>query len=448
MKKWAFLLLFMVVLNVLAAGAAWGSPGERLVLRFFIGESDYSINGESGTMDTVPVIKEGRTMLPIRFVADALGAEVGWDKGERKVTVTLEDTEVELWIDESIARVNGIEQMIDPDNPEVKPLLLPPGRTVLPLRFISENLGCQVDWSPARGEVTVHYPVNLELRKKAFLRIEGMEEEVGLNLQVSTSLPYAIYVDKERYRMEKGAERDSILPLWEVDPEVFMSIQHREEVAVSALAAEIEEELREKYAEANIYREGHVEKPLPSYHLYAVNAEAWNDAVERYYLVEDFEGGAFVIRQKLFAEAVEGHGTRFNGMLEEFFTWNAERRGYFAPGSISNSNEDGNGSGTNCWDYQPTDMAPKPGWDTVDLEGLTRQDLVDVLGCPPHVIRMTSVVSGAHNRELWVYHPYEEDPTGLYIWLKGDVFHHSTLNEFNGFWCYGMMDLDFWESPR
>jgi len=92
-------------------------------------------------------------------------------------------------------------------------------------------------------------------------------------------------------------------------------------------------------------------------------------------------------------------------------------------------------------------MKPKPGWDTVDLTGLTREQLVDVLGCPPHSIRMTSVVSADHNRELWVYHPFDEDPTGLYIWLKGEVFYDSMLDEFNGFWCHRMMDVDFWEQP-
>ncbi len=98
-----------------------------------------------------------------------------------------------------------------------------------------------------------------------------------------------------------------------------------------------------------------------------------------------------------------------------------------------------------CWDYQPTDMKPKAGWENVDMEGLTREELVDALGCPPHVIRMTSVVSASNNKELWVYHPYDEDPTGLYIWLKGDVYHDSTLDEFNGFWCNQMMDMTFWD---
>ncbi len=113
--------------------------------------------------------------------------------------------------------------------------------------------------------------------------------------------------------------------------------------------------------------------------------------------------------------------------------------------SAGNNSGSGNETVSSCWDYQPANMAPKPGWDTVDLEGLTREELVEVLGCPPHIIRMTSVVSAEHNKELWVYHPYEKDPTGLYIWLKGDVFHQSKLDEFNGFWCHNMGDPDFWE---
>jgi hypothetical protein len=100
-----------------------------------------------------------------------------------------------------------------------------------------------------------------------------------------------------------------------------------------------------------------------------------------------------------------------------------------------------------CWHHQPTDRKPAAGWDTIDLRGLTREQLLAVLGCPPHIIRMTSLVSADHHRELWVYQPFAEDPTGWYIWLKGNTVHHSALDEFNGFGCHRMMDADFWEQP-
>jgi len=102
-------------------------------------------------------------------------------------------------------------------------------------------------------------------------------------------------------------------------------------------------------------------------------------------------------------------------------------------------------SNNDCWNYQPDEMKPNPGWDAVDLNGLTREELLDVLGCPPHIIRMTSVVSPEKNRELWVYHPFDDEPTGLFVWLKGNVFHKWRLDEFNGFWCYEMSDVTFWD---
>ncbi len=108
-------------------------------------------------MDTAPVIKDSRTLLPIRYVATPLGAEVGWDPDSRKVTISHNGTKIEMWIGKSTALVNGVEKLIDPNNPQVAPIILPPGRTMLPLRFISENLGCQVDWNNNLKEAKVTY---------------------------------------------------------------------------------------------------------------------------------------------------------------------------------------------------------------------------------------------------------------------------------------------------
>ena len=109
-------------------------------------------------MDVAPIIREGRTLLPIRYVAEALGAEVGWNGKEQKVTITFKGTTIELWIGKNTARVNGEYKLIDPTNPNVRPIVIPPGRTMLPIRFIAENLGCKVDWDPKLREVKITYP--------------------------------------------------------------------------------------------------------------------------------------------------------------------------------------------------------------------------------------------------------------------------------------------------
>jgi hypothetical protein len=128
------------------------------VLRFYIGSSECYVNDQLQMMDAAPIIENGRTLLPIRYVATPLGATVDWDPVQDMITVILDSKTIQLWINQNTANVNGATVMIDPGNPDVTPIVVPPGRTMLPLRFVSEQLGCQVDWDPAQQMVTVTYP--------------------------------------------------------------------------------------------------------------------------------------------------------------------------------------------------------------------------------------------------------------------------------------------------
>ncbi len=130
---------------------------KRTILKLQIGNKTMYVNDTPQGIDIPPIIIEGRTLLPIRWVAEPLGARVEWDGVERKVTIALKDTVIELWIDKNIARVNGFNTLIDPDNPKVVPIIKD-GRTMLPVRFIAENLGCKVDWDQDTKTVTITYP--------------------------------------------------------------------------------------------------------------------------------------------------------------------------------------------------------------------------------------------------------------------------------------------------
>ncbi|MGC8758094.1 MAG: copper amine oxidase N-terminal domain-containing protein, partial [Caldisericaceae bacterium] len=77
---------------------------------------------------------------------------------ERKVTITFKETTIELWIDKNTALVNGEYKLIDSTNPKVTPIVIPPGRTMLPIRFIAESLGCLVEWNGDLKEVKITYP--------------------------------------------------------------------------------------------------------------------------------------------------------------------------------------------------------------------------------------------------------------------------------------------------
>jgi uncharacterized protein len=133
---------------------------EPNTLRFNIGVLDSFLKLGSqdeiqNPMDTAPVLLNDRTLLPIRFVVEPMGGKVLWDQQEQKITITKGTTTIELWIGSNIAKVNGVEKIIDPDNLNVKPMIVAPGRTMLPLRFISEALGCTIYWNQVTQEITV-----------------------------------------------------------------------------------------------------------------------------------------------------------------------------------------------------------------------------------------------------------------------------------------------------
>lgn len=127
----------------------------KTVIKLNIGQTAFQVNNDERKMDVAPISREGRTMLPIKYITDALGAALTWDGTAQKVTVTKGTTVIELWIGQNIAKVNGVETMIDTANPNVQPILVPPGRTMLPLRFISESLGCEVDWNQELQEASL-----------------------------------------------------------------------------------------------------------------------------------------------------------------------------------------------------------------------------------------------------------------------------------------------------
>ncbi len=118
-----------------------------------IGSPVMKINGEVREIDpgkgTVPVIVEGRTLLPIRAIIEAYGGSVAWDDSARKVTISCSGKIIELWIDSLNTRVNGEDKTSN-----VAPQIINE-RTMLPVRFISENIGLDVQWNPNTNQVSI-----------------------------------------------------------------------------------------------------------------------------------------------------------------------------------------------------------------------------------------------------------------------------------------------------
>src|SRR5664280_1596059 len=129
---------------------------KQTVLDLHIRKSTFTINGTSKTLDSPPVIKNGRTLVPIRAIIEALGGTVGGDATTKKATVTLGKKIIALWIGKDTATVNSVSTLIDSTNPKVVPLIIR-GKTMLPLRFVTENLGATVGWDQNTQTITITY---------------------------------------------------------------------------------------------------------------------------------------------------------------------------------------------------------------------------------------------------------------------------------------------------
>ena len=120
---------------------------EQIILT--IGKTEAQVFGETKVNDIAPIIRNDRTMLPARFVAENLGADVKWDNDERKVTITKGDTTIIITIDSQTALVNGAAIVLD------SPAFIENDRTYTPLRFIAEKLGASVEWNETDKTVTI-----------------------------------------------------------------------------------------------------------------------------------------------------------------------------------------------------------------------------------------------------------------------------------------------------
>lgn len=102
-----------------------------------------TFNGEYIESDAEPVLENGRTLVPVRAIFEALGGEMTWNGSTQTVMGKKGDDEIVLKIGDSQARVNGEPYTLD------VPAKIINNRTFVPLRFISENLRANVTWNEA-----------------------------------------------------------------------------------------------------------------------------------------------------------------------------------------------------------------------------------------------------------------------------------------------------------
>lgn len=155
--------------------------------------------------------------------------------------------------------------------------------------------------------------------KQIIQSIEGNEEETNVSLQEGQDADYVIYMDEERYKFVEGENFDIITtnePLEEKYPEVSMKIEQFKNISPEDMVATLETELASKYTK--VTETESVMEPVEGFKLHGISGSEWDSPVTNVYVVNNKHGGSFVITEKYFLEASEGHGARFYAMLQQF----------------------------------------------------------------------------------------------------------------------------------
>lgn len=119
------------------------------LIKMKINDVNYSINGEGKKMDAKPFIKNDRTLVPLRFIVEAIGGEVNWDNDNRLVTVNSKGKTIELPIDSKTIKIDGKDVNID------QAAIIKGDRTFVPIRFIAENLDMVVNYINDTREIEI-----------------------------------------------------------------------------------------------------------------------------------------------------------------------------------------------------------------------------------------------------------------------------------------------------
>ena len=107
-----------------------------------IGDKASAVNGRTVMNDVAPIIVNDRTMIPLRFVSEALGAQVDWNEAARTVTIKQDGVTMRMTIDKMIDGFNAAP-------------IIRNSRTMVPVRYIAEKLGANVIYVPITQEIIV-----------------------------------------------------------------------------------------------------------------------------------------------------------------------------------------------------------------------------------------------------------------------------------------------------
>jgi hypothetical protein len=140
------------------------AEGEK-VIQLWINQATATINGKSHPLDAPPEIKAGRTFVPLRFIAEAFDAKVNYQPINQEISIIHEAKKIKLllWIGEKIYNFTKGSTITEPTFDA--PPYIKNGRTMVPLRAISEAFDAKVEWDKNEKKITITYHPDKDLNK-------------------------------------------------------------------------------------------------------------------------------------------------------------------------------------------------------------------------------------------------------------------------------------------
>ncbi|MCW1300725.1 MAG: stalk domain-containing protein [archaeon] len=131
-------------------------------ITLFVGRASFTQNNLEKFLDVPVFIKNGRAFVQLRPIVESLGGTVDWYGETKGVKIIFNSSTIELWIGNQNAKVNGNTIQIEPENPRIIPELYL-GKTIVPVRFLSNYLGLNLEWYSEEKRIDITYNPNLIL---------------------------------------------------------------------------------------------------------------------------------------------------------------------------------------------------------------------------------------------------------------------------------------------
>ncbi|MGI5950092.1 N-acetylmuramoyl-L-alanine amidase [Peptoniphilus sp.] len=212
----AMSLFALIIVNPIYASSNFNVSINNSI--FTVKSAGVQVNGEMLNTEFKPYIRNGRTFVPIREITEKLGADVNWDNKNKSITINNEGKVIKMQIDSSTVFVDGKKVNVGKDQaPKLTSYKAPRAetKTMVPLRFISETFGYDVDWNNDKVVATISTfkSANLKDEKKSNVVKVSTANDNSKNNNSNNGLFYQSNQEKEETKklennLDKGKKEE------------------------------------------------------------------------------------------------------------------------------------------------------------------------------------------------------------------------------------------------